>query len=669
MPLNAYWGPLVERSEDFADTSFLMEPLAIPEQQFWPEEYSSFGGLHFKETACKINFFDGTRDFRWAPATYELAPDGNTLCLILHDLYYPIDVRLYYRLHTEYDILERWCQICNQGTAVQVERCCSAQFSLPGTGYQCVNFTGRWSGEFQQREVNLSCGKQIFDSLCGVTGHQCSPVFAVHRGANEDHGSIWFGALAYSGNFKIILENICGHMLNILAGISDTDFLWTISEGECFEAPHLYAGYADGFSAMSHLLHRFSLNWLLPAETSHKTLPVLYNSWYATEFGVDDIQQHLLAEKAAALGVELFVVDDGWFKGRTDSSAGLGDWIPDPQKFPCGLSPLIHHVQLLGMRFGLWIEPEMVNPESQLYHLHPDWILQYPNREPLMWRNQYILNLALSPVQDYLFTALHSLLLENDISYLKWDMNRYAAEIGSRNVKPETWRSLWHKQVVGVYELAGKLRSAHPQLEMEACASGGGRVDFSALQYFDEFWPSDNTDPLDRLAIQQHYSLFYPIKCMRSWITDDFAFNGRRVPLRFAAHVAMCGALGIGLDLNQETPERLRSLSQYIEQYKRIRPIIQFGTLYRLNSFENTDTHIIQYVLGNRIVLFAFLQKGHYGRKLYRCCLKGLEPSSLYCFDTGGHHVVKSGAYLMQCGILLNLHGDWDSRIIEFEIS
>lgn len=665
-PLNAYWGPLVSRAEDFADAGFSMEPLALPPQQLWPEEYSAFGGLRYKETACKVTFADGTRDLRWKPAEYTTNQESDTLCLVLRDTHYALEIQLYYRLHAELDILERWCRVCNGSTPALLERCCSAQFSLPGTGYQSLNFTGRWAGEFQRQEAGLVCGKQVYESLCGLTGHQCAPVFAVHQGADENQGGVWFGALGYSGNFKIVLENVCGHSLSILAGIGDSDFSWPLTAGECFETPHVYAGYANGLNEMSYILHRFARKALLPRPLAEKPLPVLYNSWYATEFELSEASQCALAEKAAALGVELFVMDDGWFAGRRDSTAGLGDWMPDPQKFPRGLTPLRRRIQQLGMCFGLWIEPEMVNPDSRLYAAHPNWILRYPTREPLVWRSQYILDLSLTAVRKHLFSTLNALVRENEISYLKWDMNRYAAEVGSCGCPPGEWKTLWHKQAMGVYDLAQQLRTAHPKLELEACASGGGRVDFGALQYFDEFWPSDNTDPLDRLSIQRHYSLFYPAKCMRAWVTSDGPFNGRIVPLSFAAHTAMCGVLGIGLDLNRESPERLQELTEYVRQYKRIREAVQLGRLYRLEDCWQGPLEAMEYVLENRAVLFVFLHRGQYGRRFYRCRLQGLDRAALYCFHTDSEDTVKSGAYLMQHGLILNLHGDWSSRIVEF---
>lgn len=665
LPMNAYWGPLVEHDSDFADAAFAREPLHFPPQHLWPQEYAAFGGLFQKETSIRVCFEDGVGDLRLRFSHHTICDDH--LCLTLLDQDRPLTVELWYRVRENENIVERWCCVkSNVAQPVTLINCATAQFSLPGTGYCSTNFTGRWSGEFQQKTTPIDCGKLVYESLYGLTGHQCGPFFAVHQGADETDGMVWFGALAYSGNFKVTVENVCGEHLNIVAGINDSTFQRTLHNGESFETPHLFAGCAKGFGQMSRTLHHFALQKLLPSPMCRSVLPVLYNSWYSTEFAVNEQQQLALARIAAGLGVELFVMDDGWFRGRVDSTAGLGDWTADSVKFPNGLTPLIDGIEALGMRFGLWIEPEMVNPDSELYRAHPDWILRYAGREPIQWRNQYILNISNPAIQEYLFSSLNDLLHEYHISYLKWDMNRYMAEIGSVGTEQEDF-ALCHAYTEGVYSLARRLRNAHPTVELEACASGGGRVDYGAIQYFDEFWPSDNTDPLDRLLIQQHYSLLYPPKCMRSWITDDTAFNGRQIPLQFAIYTAMCGALGIGVNLALKDSETLSAIGCYIEQYKAIRPIVQLGSCYRLSSFEASPLQAVQYLLENSGVVFVFLHSAQYGKSRYRCLLQGLKPTNLYSCRAGDLCYVKSGSYLMQHGLELILHGDWSSVLVTLE--
>lgn len=664
--IHAYWGGKIARGADFlGETPPFMEPIHCPPEQFFREECSVFGNLRFKETSLKVTFPDGTRDFRGVATGWRV--DGEELTVTLEDERYPLQTLLHYRIWPDCDVLEKWREVVNTGgEPFTLERCHSAEFALPGTDYESVNCAGRWGGEFGLRSAPVGAGKQVYESLYGLTAHSVNPFFAVHRGADEEKGAVYFGALAWSGNFKIVVENVCGAFTSILAGVSDTDALWSLDSGAHYETPHVYAGRAEGFGGMSHALHRFARRHVLPDVLAEKSLPVLYNSWYATEFNVSLEQQKALAQKAAALGVDLFVMDDGWFKGRVDSTAGLGDWTADPQKFPGGLGELIQCVNGLGMDFGLWVEPEMVNPNSDLFRAHPNWILRYPNREPRLWRSQYMLNLADKEVENYLFILLDRLLCDHNIAYLKWDMNRYAAEMGCAASGQEEWRSLWRRHTEGFYALTRRLRKAHPEVELEACASGGGRVDFGTMALFDEFWPSDNTDPLDRLSLQEHYTLVYPAKCMRAWITDD-ALNGRDVPLRFKAHCAMCGALGVGTDLNRAEKSVLDELAGYVALYKRHRDTIQLGELYRLSSLEQSPIQLVQYQREESGVVFAFLRGGSLGRHFYPCRLRGLGKDTVYRCVWEGHTVEKSGAYLMEHGLTLELHGDYASLLITLE--
>lgn len=315
----------------------------------------------------------------------------------------------------------------------------------------------------------MTVGKKVYESLYGLTAHTANPVFLVHKNATETTGDVYYGALSYSGNFKVTVEAVNAGFTNILIGMNDTDFSWRLNAGETFTTPVVYAGYSDGgFEKMTHTLHSFALEQLIPRELADKPLPVLYNSWYSTTFSVRCSEQIELGTPAAAMGVELFVVDDGWFIGRNDDTAGLGDWYVDPEKFPNGMNELIDEVHRLGMKFGLWIEPEMVNPKSRLFSKHPEWVLSYPNREILMGRNQYELDMANPEVVDYLIQVLDELLSENAIDYIKWDMNRYLSEAGSPTREPRQWKELHFRSTEGVYRLAEELKKRHPKVELEA---------------------------------------------------------------------------------------------------------------------------------------------------------------------------------------------------------
>jgi alpha-galactosidase len=454
---------------------------------------------------------------------------------------------------------------------------------------------------------------------------------------------------------------------NILIGISDTDFEWNLQPKETFTTPSVCSGYTvHGFTGMSHLLSSFARNYVMPQALANKPLPVLYNSWYSTLFDVRCDDQIALAEKAAELGIELFVIDDGWFAGRKDDTAGLGDWYVDKSKFPDGLIPLIQRVNELGMKFGLWIEPEMTNPDSDLYRNHPDWIYQYKTREIKMGRNQYMLDLTNPEIIQYLIDCFDKLLSENNIEYIKWDMNRYMSETACASLPTSEFKSISYRNTLGVYQIIQALRTKHPDVEFEACASGGGRVDYGSMQYFDEYWPSDNTDPLDRLYMQESYSYLYPIKYMRAWLTDD-CLDKREVPLGFFMHSAMCGVLGIGTNINETEPQKLNLIKEYIRDYKEVRNTVQTGKVYRLLSLHKSYLHAVQYVSEQQSVTFIFLLHEMYGKMMHEVKFKGLDADALYRFELDGCILIKSGAYLMGVGLSLKLTGDYASKMLVFE--
>lgn len=652
---HVYWGKNIARIEDF-----LTDEEADP--RYFERELSAFGDMRYLETGLKVRYSDGVRDFRYTVTGWDARED--TLSVELSDIHYPFTVTLHYRVHEEFDILERWQTAENRGTEpVVLERFFSAEFVLPGNGYRSINFSGDWGAEFRTVDEPLAAGKKVYESLEGVTGRVENPVFILHKNATEVQGEVYFGALAYSGSFQVVLQTVPDRSVHVLPGISDADFEWTLHEGESFVSPRVYAGYTDeGFAGMSNRMARFAREALLPNFMAQKPLPVLYNSWYATGFQVEVESQIALAKRAADIGVELFVIDDGWFGKRNSDKAGLGDWWASPEKFPKGLSELISAVNNLGMEFGIWIEPEMVNPDSDLYRAHPDWVYRYPTRDVMTRRNQYMLDMTNPEVIDYLTVLFDRLLSENNIAYVKWDYNRAMGECAS-SYNENCSKEIWVRNVQGFYQLAQTLREKHKSVEFEACAGGGGRVDFGCLTRFDEYWPSDNTDGIDRLFIQEGYSLLYPVKCMRAWVTHE-----GNLPLAFRADSAMCGALSIGLDLTKSTPEELAALKEKITQYKRIRDTVQFGEVYRLQSLRLHDPiQAVQYEKEGRAVLFAFLVHTAFYRSEYNVRLKGLDKDGLYSYRLGGTEHVKSGAYLMSRGLDLPLRRNFDSLIVELE--
>lgn len=667
-----YWGPRLPVPSDYppAPNPGIWGSFNNP-AQLTPEEYPGYADIKFIEPCLKLSFADGVRDVVLRFAAADVAPGGLELRIMLRDRDYPLEVVLRYRMHAAYDLIERAASITNLGPApLLIERAWSALWHLPAGGaYRLRHMVGRHMDEASLRHEPLSEGVKRLESRRLASSHHHSPWFALDRdpaaglgrAADEDGGEVWFGALAWSGNWQIAAEVTDFGSTRIGIGLSDWDFAWRLGAGESLHTPSSYAGYcADGFGGMSRRWHAFVRNEILPKGQSVQK--VFYNSWEATLFDVDEPSQVRLAELAAAIGVELFVLDDGWFAGRSDDRAALGDWRPDPVKFPNGLEPLIARVNELGMEFGLWIEPEMVSPNSDLYRAHPDWVIHFPTRARTESRNQLILNMARPDVQDYLISQFDQLLARHKIGFIKWDMNRNVSEPGWPDAPGEP-RELWVRYIEGLYRVWGALRQRHPQVVWQNCSGGGGRVDLGIMRLADLFQLSDNTDPIQFLAMQEGFSQLFPANTMHAWVADVAA---QHLSLRFRFHVGMCGVLGIGSHLARWTPDERAEASELIARYKALRTLIQFGELYRLRSPQAHAFSALQYVAADRseAVLFAFRTHLPPRTRLPPLQLRGLEPAALYRIE--GYGEARSGQAWMQLGIELALD-DFTSCMLQIE--
>jgi alpha-galactosidase len=658
---HCYWGARLPNVDDYPPPPSPRDWGFNRPAQLTPEEYPGYEDMKFIDPCLKVTFADGVRDVILRFNSAEVV-EGETpeLRLYLRDVHYPFRVTLHYRVHSSYDLIERYVSATNLGeTPMMLERIWSAQWHLPpGDGYRLTHVTGRWLDEMHLRREPLMQGIKILESRRLTTSHHHNPWFAVDRGdADEDKGEVWFGVLVWSGNWKLSAEVTDFNSTRVSLGINDWDFCWRLKAGQSFTTPSSCAGYtAEGFGSASRKLHDFVRDTILPhGHTPHK---VLYNSWEATLFDVDEASQGALAELAARTGVELFVMDDGWFHGRNDDHAGLGDWWPDEKKFPCGLTPLIKRVNDLGMDFGLWVEPEMVNPNSELYRAHPDWVIHFPTRARTEGRNQLILNLGRIDVQDYLIGQLDRLLTENNIAFVKWDMNRNVSEPGWPDA-PGDQRELWVRHVQGVYRVWGILRERHPHVIWQSCSGGGGRADLGILRLADQIWVSDNTEAAARLRIQEGFSHIFPANTMEAWVTDA---GQERLSLEFRFHVSMCGSLGIGGHLLRWSEAQRAEAARWIALYKEIRPIIQFGDLYRLRSPQQHAFSAVQYVSKDRSegVLFAFRTHLPIPANLPPLYLRGLDPKSLY--EVEDIACARSGMAWMHAGLNLELK-DFQSTV------
>jgi alpha-galactosidase len=657
-----YWGARLGSPDDYpaAPNPGTWGAFNNP-SQLTPEEYPGYEDIKFIDPCLKVAFADGVRDVALRFDSAEtLAGEAPELGIHLRDTVYPFQVTLHYRVHEAYDLIERWVTAVNLGDApIAIERIWSAQWHLPAAGeYRLTHLVGRHMDEMHIRREPLTEGIKALESRRLTTSHHHNPWFAVDRGgADEDQGEVWFGALAWSGNWKLAAEVTDFDSTRVSIGLNDWDFAWRLGPGETFTTPSSYAGYTvEGFGGASRRLHGFIRDMLLPHEhTIHK---VLYNSWEATEFAVAEASQVALAELAAEMGVELFVLDDGWFHGRDHDAAGLGDWWPDARKFPSGLTPLIERINRLGMEFGLWVEPEMVNPDSDLYRAHPDWVLHYPTRARTTGRNQLSLNVARIDVQDYLIEQLDRLLSEHNIAFIKWDMNRNVSEPGWPSGAGDP-REVWVRYVQGLYRIWRTLRERHPHVVWQSCSGGGGRADLGILRLADQIWASDNTEPTARLAIQEGFSHIFPANTIEAWVTD---MGAAELPLAFRFHVSMCGSLGVGGHLLKWTPARRAEAARWIALYKEIRHVVQLGDLYRLRSPQAHPFSALQYVSKDRSegVLFAFRTHLPPPARIPTLYLRGLDPDASY--EVEGIAGARSGSAWMHDGLRVELE-DFGSAV------
>ena len=685
-----YWGGRLAATDGFPQAAPLPEWASFDSSyNNTPQEYAGWGAGLFAEPALKLSFADGNRDLVLHYLRHTESTDG--FDIVLKDIAREIYVTLHYAMDGKSGILARSATIENrEAQAVSVEQAAAAAWALPPAHYTMSYLTGRWAGEWNLNQEAIHPGARVIESRRGSTGHQANPWFAITAGepseASEEHGEVWFGALAWSGSWRITVEQDQLDEVRITGGFNPFDFGYVLHPGERLETPVFYGGYAaSGLGGASRLLHRFELEHILPrtaataAQTRPKPRPVIYNSWEATEFKVNEAGQMALAQKAAALGIDRFVMDDGWFGQRKDDHAGLGDWYVNPDKFPHGLKPLIDKVHSLGMDFGLWVEPEMVNPDSDLYRKHPDWVLNFPGRPRTEQRNQLVLNLARPDVHDYVLGFLDKLLNENDIAFLKWDYNRNWAEPGWDQLPATEQKRVYVDFTRNLYAILAELRRRHPNVEIESCSGGGGRVDLGILRYVDEVWPSDNTDPFDRLTQQDGFTYAYTPQIMMAWVTDSpHWLNKRSTSLSYRMLSAMQGSLGIGANIAAWSGEDAALAKRLIAAYHQVQPTIVQGNLYRLisplNGSEFSSTQTVNEEKTQSVV-FACIHSTQEGRLFPRLKLEGLDPEAEYALSPiegkprAGTPSVASGAWWMNRGLNLDdsFRGDFQAMAFRLE--
>ena len=627
----------------------------------------------------EVVFADHTRECELIFESAEILDIGNrkTLRITQKDKFYPFVVNSYIRVLPEYDILEKWIEVKNVGKkeVIKIENLMSASVTLPADRYFLTHHAGRWASEFQLQKTELTAGIKTLQSR-DFYAFQNTPWFSITSQQGEDvsNGNVWFGQVHYSGNWRIDMEATFSSHLQIAGGINFWDSSWELKPGETFVTPKMSIGFTqNGTDEVARLTAAYIRHEILPAPTRDKIRPIIYNSWYATGFNVNEENQLRLAKVAKDLGVELFVIDDGWFKGRKDDRSGLGDWFVDLEKFPNGLNPMIKKINDLGLDFGIWVEPEMVNPKSELYKKHPDWALNYPNRTKTEWRNQLTLNLAREDVYKYLLESMTDLLKTHNIKFIKWDRNRGLTEPGWSSAPEAVQREVRLRYIQNLYRLIDELRTRFPDVLFESCSSGGGRPDLGMLSRMDQTWASDNTNPIDRLFIQYGYLSAYPANTMVCWTTgyDPSSIN---LSLDYIFDVAMTGVLGIGQNITEWDEVQKATARKKISEYKSIRHLVQQGTLYRLKSPFEGNRISLEYVAPDtsEAVLFCYnLGMAMEGatietRSNKQLILKGLDPTAMYTFDMKSGKGL-SGDYLMNIGIPWPLNRAYKSVILKLK--
>jgi alpha-galactosidase len=584
-----------------------------------PVEHATAGTRQLARADLLVDLGDGLLGARWEHPRAELDEDRTHSHLVVR--FTDTTGRLRLDLHTvtstRHDAVRRWSELTHIGghddaAPVVIRRAMTGGWNVPAPHGGRVHYlSGRWGDEYVPRCVDLRAGELTFGSRQGLTSHLFTPYVAVEPlsagGAVAEDAGVVSVQLAWSGSWRAVVEAFPGaRSLRVAMGLDDDQLAMTLDPGESFTCPETVGLRAATMADVARAWHRYEL-LELTRSTAPEHRPVVYNSWYATTFDVRVEHQLRLADAAAAVGVEVFVVDDGWFRGRQDDHRGLGDWTPDAAKFPDGLAPLVDGVRERGMGFGIWIEPECVNPASDLYQEHPDWVYHAGDRPRTTMRNQLVLDLGRPEVEAWVTDVLRALLGQHHISFLKWDMNRPVTD-GGRPGSPRSAR--WSVDHTLAYlRIMDVLRREFPHVTVEACAGGGGRVDLAVLARSDVVWASDETGPRDRLVVQDGWLRCFPAWAMSSWVTDlPGARDTRPTSPGFRYVVAMAGALGIGMDLLAWSAEDAKTAATYVDLYKQLRPVLHGGAVRRVGD-PREGVYSVQFSARDRVVVLVWDQR------------------------------------------------------------
>lgn len=637
----------------------------------FPQEYTSCDNGDYRLSCLDVinsNDSYGT-DFRYQsheihagkycipglPAAYEEPDDSaETLVITLQDSGTGTAVRLYYGVFPKKDVITRCAEIINEGEGeITLEKAMSACLDVPFGDFDLIHFYGRHCMERQMERMPVNHSIQTVSSRRGTSSHQHNPfVILCEHGADEDHGDCYGVMLVYSGSFRIDAEQDQFGLIRITAGIHDEQFSWHLEKGGNFYTPEVILSFSsEGLGTLSSQYHRMIRHNVTRGKYHLSRRPLLINNWEATYFNFTEQSILSIAAQAAELGIEMFVLDDGWFGRRNSDNDGLGDWKANLEKLPHGIDGLARAINAMGMKFGIWVEPEMVNESSDLYRAHPEWVLKTPTRKPTRGRNQVVLDLTRKDVRDYLFEQMSDLLSSAPVEYIKWDMNRSICDVYSLEAS-RCQGEVGHRYVLGIYDLLERLTSSFPDVLFEGCSGGGGRFDAGMLYYTPQIWTSDDTDPILQMKIQYGTSFGYPVSSMGVHVScSPNLQSGRSTPLSTRAIAALSGTFGYELNLNVMSSAEKDEIRKQIEDYKRYYDLIHNGRLYRIaNPFEDGFYAVREFVSEDRseALVQVINTDPQANAPLLHVRLRGLEPEGLY--QTDGTDLIRSGAALMNAG-------------------
>ena len=666
---------------DYQDRGFSGNPYEAGNERDYsldsrPQEYSTNGVGDYRINSVSVINADGSdaADWRYAgytiekgkyaipgmPALYGEEKDADTLIVELADKVTGLHAFLYYSVWEERDIITRCVKFVNQGTdAIVLTKAASMNLDLMSGDWELMHFHGRHNLERQMERVPLMRGKMTVESVRGASSHQHNP-FAIlcSKDTTEEAGPCYGTALVYSGNFSIEAEKDQMGQTRLTVGINSQRFAWTLEAGAEFWTPEAVMTYSsEGFEKMSSNFHHTFREHLCRGKYKHERRPVLINNWEATYFDFDKEKILNIAKGASELGVEMLVLDDGWFGKREGDVSGLGDWYVNTDKLEGGLKPIADGINAMGMKFGLWFEPECISEDSDLYRAHPDWAIQIPGRQPNRSRYQLILDMGREDVRDYLYERMTAILDSANIEYVKWDMNRHISDVYSAVLPKERQGEVYHRYVLAVYEMMESLVQRYPNLLFESCSGGGGRFDAGMLYYSPQIWCSDNTDAIDRLKIQYGTSFGYPVSAMGAHVSVcPNHQSGRITPFETRGTVASSGTFGYELDLMKMSEEDKKTAREQILKYKEIEHLVQSGDYYRLiNPFENNNHVLWQFVSKDKkeTVVCGVRLHSEANPYIYLFYPQGLDADLHYEDIATGK--VYTGAALMKAGLPLPL--------------